>query len=112
VLLYLIAVIFAAGAYLEVGPLALPAILFAGLGVFLGIRLMVRRTASACRAAAFWYLPIAVFFFIGGVFEYWHRNLMTVRLVLAGAAFFGLFVVMVAPLVPGAARNSSGTGGQ
>jgi hypothetical protein len=112
VLLYLVAVIFAAAAYLRVGPLALPAIVFAALGVFLGIRLMVRRTVSACRAAAFWYLPIAAFFFIGSVFEYLHRNLLTVQMVLIGAAFFGLFVVMAAPLVPGVSQKSSGSGGQ
>lgn len=112
VLLYLVAVIFAAGAYLGAGPLALPAIVFAGLGIFLGIRLMVRRTASACRAASFWYLPIAAFFFIGSVFEYLHRNLLTVQMVVIGAAFFGLFLVMVAPLVPGASQKSSGGSGQ
>lgn len=105
VLLYLVAVIFAGAAYLGVGPLALAAIAFAALGIFLGIRLMVKRTVSACRAASLWYLPIAAFFFVGAVFEYRHRYLLTMQMAVIGAAFFGLFLVMALPLVPGTSQN-------
>jgi hypothetical protein len=103
--LMLAATILAGAAYLGVGPLALPALLFAAWGVFLGFRLIVRRTAQACRSAAFWYLPIALFFAAGCAFELQHRNLQTLELLFASLAFLGIFTIMIVPLVPGLPRN-------
>jgi hypothetical protein len=103
--LILASTLVAGAAYLGVGPLALPTLLFAAWGVFLGFRLMLRRTVSACRSAAFWYLPIALFFAAGCAFEYQHRNLETVQLMFASLAFFGIFTIMIVPLVPGVSRK-------
>lgn len=101
-ILYLLAVLFVWAAYLGVGPLAVPALLFAGWGVVLGLRLVVRRTRGACRSAAFWYLPFSAFFAWACVFEYRHQNLQTVQLLVAAIAILVLFIFMVVPLLPSA----------
>ena len=106
---YIIAILFAAAAYLGVGPLAVPSLLFAGWGIVLGLRLAVRRTRLACRSASFWYFPIALFFVVGCVFEYRHKNEQTVQLLLVAIALFLVFFVMVVPLLPGAPRRLAKT---
>jgi hypothetical protein len=109
---YLGAFLFAGAAYLGVGPLALPALLFAAWGVFLGIRLIVRRTAMACRSASFWYLPIALFFLLASVLVLGKNLDEGVKLLIAFVALLAMFAVMVVPLLPGVSLESAKQDGQ
>jgi hypothetical protein len=112
VFLYLGAFIFAGAAYLGVGPLALPVLLFAAWGVFLGIRLVIRRNAMACRSASFWYLPIAIFFLLASILVLGKNLEEGVQLLVAFVALLAMFAVMVVPLLPGVSLKSAKPDGQ
>jgi hypothetical protein len=101
VLVYLASFIFAGAAYLGVGPLALPSLLFAAWGIVLGIRLMVRRTALASRSASFWYLPFALFFFVAAFFILPKQAGEGIALLIVACALVAVFALMVVPLLPG-----------
>jgi hypothetical protein len=107
VFFYLGAFILAGAAYLGVGPLALPALLFALWGVFLGVRLIVRRNAMACRSASFWYLPIALFFLLGSIFVLGKNPDEGVKLLIAFVALLAMFSVMFVPVLPGGSLKAA-----
>jgi hypothetical protein len=60
--LYVCAVILAAAAYLGIGPLAGPILIFCLLGTLVGITMVVRPSVMACRATAFWDALVGLFF--------------------------------------------------
>jgi hypothetical protein len=109
---YLGVVILAGAAYLGVGPLALPVLLYTVWGMFLGVRLIVRRTAMACRSASFWYLPIALFFLLGFIFTLGKNPDEGVRLLIAFVALLAMFAVMFVPVLPGISLKSAKKHGQ
>lgn len=87
-----IMLVIATAGYLGVGPGTFPVLLFCIYGVVTGIRLAVRRTLKASRAAAIWNLPIALFFAWAAFAAGPHLD----RLIPA-VIFFGLFVILIIP---------------
>lgn len=101
VFLYLVAVIFAGAAYLGVGPLALPVLLFDLWGVVSGLRLVFRRSAGACRAAAVWHLPVGLFFFSYAIHRSEHYPAGHPEYLPPAILLLLIFAVLVVPLLPG-----------
>jgi hypothetical protein len=60
--LYVCAVILAAAAYLGIGPLAGPILIFCLLGTLVGITMVVRPSVMTCRATAAWDALVGLFF--------------------------------------------------
>jgi hypothetical protein len=60
--LYVCAVILAAAAYLGIGPLAVPILIFCLFGTLVGIAMVVRPSVVACRVTAFWDALVGLFF--------------------------------------------------
>jgi hypothetical protein len=60
--LYVCAVILAAAAYLGIGPLAGPILIFCLLGTLVGITMAVRPSVMTCRATAAWDALVGLFF--------------------------------------------------
>lgn len=89
---FVIMIVIATAGYLGVGPGTFPVLLFCIYGVVTGIRLAVRRTVNASRAAAIWNLPVALFFTWAAFAAGPHLD----RLIPA-VLFFGLFVILIIP---------------
>jgi hypothetical protein len=76
------------------------ALLFVVWGWVSGRRLIARRTISACRSAAFWYLPVVLLLFAVSVFGL--RRSPEQAIVYFGVAIvpLAIFAMMAVPLLP------------
>jgi len=111
--LFLVAWVFAVSAYLRVWPLAVPArlfLLYMLWGTIAGITLAVRRTASASRVAAIWYLPLGMLFlglaFWNPVKRAW-PSVENIDSFFAGLVLLLVFAILVKPIFPGRAESEA-----
>jgi hypothetical protein len=100
VFVYLVSLLFAFGAYKGIA-LALPVLLYDLWGVVSGLRLILRRTIGACRAAAIWYLPTGLFFLAYGIRSSEHHPTGRPAYVFLGTGILLIFTVLVVPMLPG-----------
>ncbi|MFI5092134.1 MAG: hypothetical protein ACHQIK_01705 [Candidatus Acidiferrales bacterium] len=100
-LVYLVSVIIAGAAYLGIGPLALPVLLFGLWGVVSGLLLLFRRSIGACRAASTWYLPIGVLSFALAVLNLAGHPTWSARSFSSAFVFLLIFAVLAVPILPG-----------
>jgi len=91
--LYVCAVILAAAAYLGIGPLAGPILIFCLLGTLVGITMVVRPSVMACRATAVWDALVGLFFL---QFALKGSNFHTEPLIIA-AFFLAMCAVLIIP---------------
>jgi hypothetical protein len=105
--LYVAAILHAAESYGGNTTLAIPLLLFAGWGIYLGARLAARKTAAVCRSASFWYLPFALLLFAAWYFEFRNRDPYATKVLVAAIAFFAIFTIMVVPLLPGVSAKAA-----
>lgn len=100
-LIYLVFFIFAGAAYLGIGPLALPVLLFSLWGVVSGLQLLFRRSIGACRAASSWYLLIGLLLFALAVFNLAGHRTWSAKSFSPAFVFLSIFAVLAVPLLPG-----------
>lgn len=91
--LYVCGVILAEAAYLGIGPLAVPILIFCLFGTLVGITMVVRPSVVACRVTAFWDALVGLFFLQAALKG---SNFHTEPLIIA-AFFLAMFAVLIIP---------------
>lgn len=97
----IVSYLLAAAGYLGVGPAAPGILLFDLWGVVSGLLLIFRRSITACRVAATWYLPIALLLLAFAIQNSVRHPVWLLDSLFAAFVFLMIFAVLVVPLLPG-----------
>ena len=97
----LVSFVLATRGYLGVGPAAPLVFLFDLWGVASGLLLIFRRSVSACRLAATWYLPIGLLLLAFAIQNSVRHPEWILESFFAAFVFLIIFAVLVVPLLPG-----------
>ena len=91
--LYVGAVLLAGAAYLGIGPLAVPVLIFCLFGTLVGTTMVVRPSVMACRATAVWDALVGLFFLLAALKG---SNFHAEPLIIA-ALFLAMCAVLIIP---------------
>jgi len=97
----IVSYLLAAAGYLGVGPAAPGILLFDLWGVASGLLLIFRRSITACRVAATWYLPIGLLLLAFAIQNSVRHPVWLLDSLFAAFVFLMIFAVLVVPLLPG-----------